>query len=450
MSESSRKRLSGLLVGFVRSESAGGFLMIAFGLLAFLWANSTPLSPAYFSLRDLRIGAVGTVSYTDADRVWAFGHPFESAGARALLLQDAYVFRVVNDPNASLTGGSYKLAVGGHDLGTLSNDGYSAVVGRVGALPRTIPVRAVGIDADTGARRVVETTVADETDVDTPTGYSPLSTVAPIAVAQAGGSAMGANPGRSTGSMCLRLAFAERPGRPVGFCNRYVSSSSFDPYGGALGNPIALSAAYDVLDAVTLIDIFEGPTPHVTSVDAEVRAGRGERLAILRDVKAPRRVRAGGTMRVRVVLQRVRGGQLVRTRTLRVPRKVRPGVRRLTLRGLEGGFSDDAFIEILFGGEDFEDEEPETRGPARLGRLLKAIEGLERWDGVQQEIGGRRKRAFRDPRFLVSGLVRTEVRVLRAPGDRRSGSKKRSGPRRDRRADSKRVGPRRLQPDSKR
>jgi NhaA family Na+:H+ antiporter len=48
-----------LLVGFVRSESAGGFLMIAFGLLAFLWANSSPLSPAYFSLRDVRIGAGG-------------------------------------------------------------------------------------------------------------------------------------------------------------------------------------------------------------------------------------------------------------------------------------------------------------------------------------------------------------------------------------------------------
>jgi NhaA family Na+:H+ antiporter len=33
--------------------------MIAFGLLAFLWANSSPLSPAYFSLRDVRIGAGG-------------------------------------------------------------------------------------------------------------------------------------------------------------------------------------------------------------------------------------------------------------------------------------------------------------------------------------------------------------------------------------------------------
>ncbi len=42
-----------------------------------------------YSSGDLRLGAVGTVAYTDGDRVWAFGHPFESAGARSLLLQDA-------------------------------------------------------------------------------------------------------------------------------------------------------------------------------------------------------------------------------------------------------------------------------------------------------------------------------------------------------------------------
>ena len=90
---------------------------------------------AGYSSGDLRIGAIGTVAYTDAGRVWAFGHSFESAGARNLLLQDAYVFKVVNEPNAALTGGSYKLSAAGHDVGTLTNDAFAAIVGRVGALP---------------------------------------------------------------------------------------------------------------------------------------------------------------------------------------------------------------------------------------------------------------------------------------------------------------------------
>ncbi len=53
-----RKFHSRRLSRFVKSDSAGVFLVIAFELLAFLWANS-PLSPAYFSIRDVQIGVAG-------------------------------------------------------------------------------------------------------------------------------------------------------------------------------------------------------------------------------------------------------------------------------------------------------------------------------------------------------------------------------------------------------
>lgn len=55
MLDGTRKRLSGLLVRFVRRESAGGFLVIALELLVFLWGNS-PLSPVYFSFSHIGIG----------------------------------------------------------------------------------------------------------------------------------------------------------------------------------------------------------------------------------------------------------------------------------------------------------------------------------------------------------------------------------------------------------
>ena len=41
---------------------------------------------------------MGTVTYVDGDTVWAFGHPLDGAGRRSLLLQDAYVYTVVNNP----------------------------------------------------------------------------------------------------------------------------------------------------------------------------------------------------------------------------------------------------------------------------------------------------------------------------------------------------------------
>ena len=53
-----------------------------------------------YSTGDVRTSSVGTVTYVDGDRVWVFGHQLEGVGRRALLLQDAYVFRIVNNPLA--------------------------------------------------------------------------------------------------------------------------------------------------------------------------------------------------------------------------------------------------------------------------------------------------------------------------------------------------------------
>ena len=104
---------------------------------------------AGYSNGDIRTSAVGTVAYVDGDRVWVFGHQLEAAGRRALLLQDAYVFRVVNNPNQlGQIGTTYKLAASGHDVGTVTSDGFSAVAGRTGALPHTVPVQVIAQDTD--------------------------------------------------------------------------------------------------------------------------------------------------------------------------------------------------------------------------------------------------------------------------------------------------------------
>ena len=64
-----------------------------------------------YSTGDVRTSSVGTVTYVDGDRVWVFGHQLEGVGRRALLLQDAYVFRIVNNPLAlGQIGTTYKLA----------------------------------------------------------------------------------------------------------------------------------------------------------------------------------------------------------------------------------------------------------------------------------------------------------------------------------------------------
>jgi hypothetical protein len=365
-----------------------------------------------YSGGDLRLGAVGTVAYTDAGKVWSFGHAFEAAGARNLLLQDAYVYRVVNEPNAAFTGGSYKLAVAGHDVGTLSNDAFSAVVGTVGAMPRTTSVMAIGTDHDTGVQKTVETNVADETDVDNPTGFSPLGAVGPLAIAQATGGTMKSAPGRLTGRMCLRITFAEKPKKPARFCNRYVSSGIFDPFLGPLGNPIAFNAAMDASTAFSMIEFYEGKTPHVSNVHAEIETRRGERVAFLRKVKAPKRVKPGQAITLQVTMQRLRGDNFTKRYRVKLPGGLKPGRRTLVLRGFEQEMSEEDILAILFG-LDTEEGGAGGGGPARLNDLIEGISALGNWDGVKLRINGKTKRGFKDDDMLIVGRAETSVRVRR-------------------------------------
>ncbi len=159
-----------------------------------------------YSNGDVRTSATGTVAYVDGDRIWIFGHELEGNGRRALLLQDAYVYKIINNPlQIGSIASTYKLAASGHDLGTVTNDSFSAVAGHLGVLPHTVPIQVIAEDQDAKKRTVVNTSAADEAAVDLPSGGSWTSAIAPLAVTQGISSVLGSVPGRLTGSMCARI-----------------------------------------------------------------------------------------------------------------------------------------------------------------------------------------------------------------------------------------------------
>jgi hypothetical protein len=369
-----------------------------------------------YSSGDLAVGAVGTVAYVDGDRVWGFGHPFENSGLRALLLQDAYVYTVISNPNAGDdTGSTYKLAAVGHDLGTISNDATAAVVGRSGATPPTIPVRIFSHDEDTGEQSVLGSRVVDETDAGTPTGGSALSFVAPLALAQGASAILRSAPGKLSGSVCIQITLRERK-QPMRVCNRYVSAiAPSDPEAGA--NIVAAGGASDALSALTELDDYKPRPLHVTEFAARVRLRRGLRQAFLRRVVLPRRVRPGRRVRARVHLQVVRGPKITRTFRLRIPSGLRRGHRRLTFVGRDVDDPDSdlfgALVDTIIIGGDEEEDSSGREGARNLRQLANRIHDLHRYDGVRLRAGGIRARAFRDPDLRISGRVSTSVRVVR-------------------------------------
>jgi hypothetical protein len=100
-------------------------------------ANLEPGSPLSVQLitGDFDIGAIGTVTYRDENKVLAFGHPFFNLGPIDFPLATAKIYAVV--PNLY---SSFKLGAAGETVGSIRQDLQAAVFGVMGNKSPMIPV----------------------------------------------------------------------------------------------------------------------------------------------------------------------------------------------------------------------------------------------------------------------------------------------------------------------
>jgi hypothetical protein len=352
---------------------------------------------AAISTGDLALGAVGTVTYRDGEDLWAFGHPFEGLGKRALFLQDAYIYTVIQNPLGIQDFGAitYKLAsADGHVQGAMTSDKADTIAGKVGDRPRSIPLHIV---AGNRAGEIVtqDSLLADERDLGWGAG---ISFVAPLGLTQAVGRLM-RDFGPSTLRMCLRIHVRELR-RPMGFCNLYFSVDD---------------AVNDVSRAGDLVDFFDLAPLHVERVGIRARVRRGLKEDVILRANGPRRARKGSRMRVRLTVQRRRGARHRITVPVRVPRSLVPGrVHRLTIRGGGGGFSEEALVEELIAMLDAElgGSGGATSESSTVRELARRIHALRRVPGIYARFDRRPPRLVRRSGDVsYEGRVRLRVRV---------------------------------------
>jgi len=84
---------------------------------------------------DLQLGATGTVTEIDGDRVYAFGHPMYNLGPTEYPMTRAYTYTILPSLFSSM-----KLSGTSEVIGTILQDRATAVSGKLGAGPRMIPV----------------------------------------------------------------------------------------------------------------------------------------------------------------------------------------------------------------------------------------------------------------------------------------------------------------------
>jgi hypothetical protein len=148
-------------------------------------------------------------------------------------------------------------------------------------------------------------------------------------------------------------------------------------------------------------------------VEASTRVRRGLSQAYMVGASAPRRVRPGQRIVVRLRVRRVRGPRQTIAVRLRVPSSVRPGRRTLTLTGTPD--DDSAQLE-----EELSDEFSDPGSGGAVGgpgtrsieELRAQVAAIGRFDGVTARISGTGPRAvFRDRNLRVSGKLRIGLRV---------------------------------------
>ncbi len=116
---------------------------------------STPLRPGdpigvSLMSGDMELGATGTVTDVDGNRVYAFGHPFYGLGPTQFPMTRAYVHVVL----ASMMSSS-KIASTGEVIGTVLQDRATTIAGTLGAGPTLIPVK-LNLTSERGTKKTFE------------------------------------------------------------------------------------------------------------------------------------------------------------------------------------------------------------------------------------------------------------------------------------------------------
>ena len=254
---------------------------------------------------DLQMGATGTVTDVDGDRVYAFGHPFFGLGPTQFPMTRAYVLTLL----PSLANSS-KLASIGDVIGTIEQDRATTIAGTLGAGPTLIPVR-ITLNSERGIEEAFEIAMVNDR-LFTPTlaFLSILSTLNSYE--------------RQNGvaSYTVRGTATLREHGTVAFENLFT------------GDQPSLGAASYVVAPINVLlrNAFENV--ELERLDLAIEASEQARSATLERVWIDgRRAAPGTTVELKMLLRTYRGEEVTRTVPVDIPARARGTVSIMVADG---------------------------------------------------------------------------------------------------------------------
>lgn len=284
---------------------------------------------------DLEVGATGTVTEIDGDRVYAFGHPFYNLGPTTFPMTRAWVHAILPSLQSSL-----KIASTGAVIGTISQDRATTIAGRLGPGPAQIPV-SLALTMG-GTTRTFRMQVAQDQL------FTPLMTYLSIVETL---TSYQRQMGTSTYAVTGRMSLKGRG--DIAIDDVFTGDQAPTGAGNAVMGPLN-SLLRNVHEDVTI----DGVTLNVT-------ASEDTRTAVLERVSVgAASVKPGETVPVTIQARTYRGAPITRTVPVRIPANARGAVSILVADAVRTVQAD-----------------PRDAGPAQmqsLPQLLTALRSVRR------------------------------------------------------------------------
>jgi hypothetical protein len=246
---------------------------------------------------DMTVGADGTVTAIDGDKIYAFGHRFLDEGSTDLPFARAEVLALL--PNLS---SSFKISMAREWMGSITSDRETAVSGLTGRQANLIPVQ-IRVGANTYRMRLVQDRV-----------------MTPLLMQMAVFSAIDSTE-RSVGGQTYSVS------GQLDFEGGAVRVD--DVYSGDVGVAIIASAGIGSPIAFALQSGFDALKLKGVTLDIAPVERRSQQQVV--DMMAARSVRAGEDLELTVVMSGLNGQESARRVKYRVPIGTQPGTLNFTI-----------------------------------------------------------------------------------------------------------------------
>ena len=311
---------------------------------------------------DVSLGALGTVTYVEGDRILAFGHPFLKRGPTGFLMTNAYIFTTIRGLESS-----FKVGATGEVIGTINQDRGAGIAGEMNRFPGIVPMRMNIRSAESGDGREMAVQIVQDEEIMPILATASLLNAIDKAIDRTGS---------GTARITFEVAARGMPGETYKRENMFYSPENVAE--------ASLAEFYELI-------AFLAANPHNPVTIMDIRADidvsperRTARILSARPVQTS--ARPGETIEIEVKLKPYRSEAITRTVSFTVPKEQNAGVLNLSVRG--GGFFSLAALLKKMGAEGGEVPKPSRKPPKSFEEMIKDLSGRDRNNDIVVELPG--------------------------------------------------------------